>query len=87
MSDGHRMCSSSRIHQEEVWWRAYGASSSELSSSPVHWHDPEDASPLDCIAPSSPDLAASSSSVSPEHVASSLEELSCPTAEDVLGRE
>jgi hypothetical protein len=67
--------------------RAYGASSSELSSSLVHWHDAEDASLLDSVALSSPDSAASSSSVFPELVASSLEELSCPAAEDVPGQE
>jgi hypothetical protein len=67
--------------------RAYGASSSELSSSPEHWHNPEDAYLLDSVAPSLPDSVASSSLVSPELFASSLEELSCPAAEDVPGRE
>jgi hypothetical protein len=69
--------------------RAYGASSSELSSSSRPRLDAEDAtsSPLDSAASSSSDSAASSSPDSPELVASPLEELSDLAADDVPGRE
>jgi hypothetical protein len=54
--------------------------------SPVSWLDPEDASPLDSVAPSSSASAAFSLPASPELVASPLEELSCPAAADVPRR-
>jgi hypothetical protein len=65
---------------------AYWASSSEPSSSPVPWLDPEDASPLDSVTPSSPASSAPSLPDSPELVVSWLEEPSWPAAADVLRR-
>jgi hypothetical protein len=50
------------------------------------WLDPEDASPLDSVAPSSPASSASSLPDSSELVASLLEELSWPAAANVPGR-
>jgi hypothetical protein len=64
---------------------AYWASSSESSSSQVPWLDPEDASPLDSVAPSSPASSAPSLPDSPELVVSPLEESSWPAAADVPG--
>jgi hypothetical protein len=80
------MCTLNRYIRRRSRRGAYEASSSESSSSPVPWLDPEDASPLDSVALSLPDSAASSLPDSPELIASLLEELSCPAAVDVPGR-
>jgi hypothetical protein len=78
-------CATSTFLQEEVWERAYWASSVASSSLPVSWLEPEDASPLDSVAPPSSSSAPSLPD-SPELEVSPLEELSWPAAADVPGR-
>jgi hypothetical protein len=86
MSDGHQVCSLTDNIRRKSEKRAYSASFSEPSSSPVLWLDPEDASPLDAVASSPLASVASPLPVSPELVASPLDELSCPATARVPGR-
>jgi hypothetical protein len=86
MSDDHQVCSWYRYFRRRSGGGAYWTFSSESSLSLVPWLEPEEASPLDSIAPSPSASPASSPPDSPELVVSSLEELSWPAAADVPRR-
>jgi hypothetical protein len=86
MSDGHQVCSWYRCFRRRSGGGAYWMFSSESSSSPVPWLEPEEVSLLDPIAPSPSASPASSPPNSPELVVPALEEPSWPAAADVPGR-
>jgi hypothetical protein len=86
MSDGHQVCSRYRYFRRRFGGGAYWTFSSEPSSLPVPWLEPEEVSPLDPVTPSLSASPASSPPDSPELVVPSLEELSWPEAADAAGR-
>jgi hypothetical protein len=86
MSDGHQVCSRYRYFRRRPGGGAYWTFSSEPSSSPVPWLEPEEVSLLDPVVPSPSASPASSSLDYPELVVPSLEEPSWPAAADAPGR-